>query len=56
MSDLSQVNYSSYRAGHPEFWGLVDAFLWVTLIPMLFFKTVWNRLVETAYNAKVITA
>ncbi len=40
--DLSQVNYSSIRAGMIDFWDLVDQWQWLVLIPQLC-QPVWNR-------------
>ena len=48
--DLSQVNYSSIRAGLVEFRRLIDAVQWQIIIPM-FCKPVWEWFVQTAWAA-----
>lgn len=45
--DLSQVNYSSIRAGMLEFWRMVDAFQWLTLIPR-FCIPAWSNFFKAA--------
>lgn len=52
--DLSQVNYSSMRAGRLEFQRLVEAFRWQVLIPGLC-DPIFRRFVDTAYLAGVIS-
>src|ERR1035441_4113021 len=44
--DLSLVNYSSYRAGMLGFRNAIEAFRWLTLIPMLCRPT-WRRFIDT---------
>ena len=44
--DLSNVNYSSYRAGMLGFRNAIDAFRWLTLIPM-FCRPTWRRFIDT---------
>lgn len=46
--DLSQVNYSSFKAGHNEFRALVEDFRWNTFIPMLCVP-VWKRFILDAF-------
>jgi hypothetical protein len=41
--DLSNVNYSSYRAGMLGFRNAIDAILWLTLIPM-YCRPTWRTL------------
>lgn len=48
--DLSNVNYSSYRAGQMEFRADIEQFRELMLIPRLC-DAVWHRFVETAYLA-----
>lgn len=48
--DLSQVNYSSIRAGLVEFRRLIDAVQWQIIIPM-FCQPVWEWFVQTAWAA-----
>jgi lambda family phage portal protein len=48
--DLSQVNYSSIRAGLVEFRRLIDAVQWQIIIPMLCQPT-WNWFTEQAWAA-----
>lgn len=45
--DLSQVNYSSIRAGLLDFRRQVESFQWLTLVPMLL-APVWRAFAETA--------
>jgi lambda family phage portal protein len=51
--DLSRVNYSSYRAGLLSFRSGIEAFRWLTFIPM-FCAPVWSRWVAVAYAAGAI--
>jgi lambda family phage portal protein len=44
--DLSNVNYSSYRAGMLGFRNAIDAFRWLTLIPM-YCRPTWRRFIDT---------
>lgn len=44
--DNSQVNYSSYRAGHLEFRGDVEQYRWLLLIPMAL-RPIWNKFIDT---------
>jgi lambda family phage portal protein len=44
--DLSLVNYSSYRAGMLGFRNAIEAFRWLTLIPM-FCRPTWRRFIDT---------
>ena len=44
--DMSQVNYSSWRGGMLGFRNTVEAFRWLTLIP-LFCMPVWRRFIDT---------
>jgi lambda family phage portal protein len=48
--DLSQVNYSSLRAGLLEFRRMVETLRWQVFIPM-FCMPVWRRFVDRAYVA-----
>ncbi|GAB4227828.1 MAG: phage portal protein [Methyloligellaceae bacterium] len=48
--DLSQVNYSSIRAGLVEFRRLCDAIQWQIVIPV-FCQPIWNWFVEAAWVA-----
>lgn len=48
--DLSQVNYSSIRAGLVEFRRLIDAVQWQIIIPM-FCQPIWEWFAETAWAA-----
>jgi lambda family phage portal protein len=48
--DLTQVNYSSYRAGHLEFRRMVDRWRWLSVIPQ-FCQPVWDRFVAAAFAA-----
>src|ERR1035438_8664621 len=43
---MSQVNYSSWRGGMLGFRNTVEAFRWLTLIP-LFAMPVWRRFIDT---------
>jgi len=45
-SDLSAVNYSSFRAGNLGFQGTIEAFRWITLIPN-FCNPVWRAFIDT---------
>jgi lambda family phage portal protein len=51
--DLSNVNYSSYRAGHLEFRALMETYRWITFIPM-FCRPVWNRFIDIAVVAGIL--
>jgi lambda family phage portal protein len=51
--DLSRVNYSSYRAGLLSFRNGIEAFRWLTFIPM-FCAAVWERFLTVAYIAGAI--
>src|SRR5206468_382132 len=44
--DLSNVNYSSYRAGMLGFRNAIEAFRWLTLIPM-YCRPTWRRFIDT---------
>jgi capsid protein len=44
--DLSLVNYSSYRAGMLGFRNAIEAFRWLTLIPM-YCRPTWRRFIDT---------
>ena len=44
--DLSNVNYSSYRAGMLDFRNTIEAFRWLTLIPM-YCRPTWRRFIDT---------
>ena len=44
--DLSNVNYSSYRAGMLGFRNAIEAFRWLTLIPM-YCRPAWRRFIDT---------
>jgi capsid protein len=48
--DLSQVNYSSIRAGLVEFRRLIDAVQWQIFIPILC-QPIWNWFCEAAWAA-----
>ena len=48
--DLSQVNYSSIRAGLVEFRRMIDAVQWQLFVP-LFCDKVWNWFTEAAWAA-----
>ena len=52
--DLSQVNYSSLRAGLVEFRRMIETLRWQVFIPM-FCVPVWRRFIERAYIAGVIS-
>jgi lambda family phage portal protein len=51
--DLSQVNYSSIRAGLVEFRRLVGAIQWQLVIPV-FCQPVWDWFIESAWAAGLI--
>lgn len=51
--DLSDVNYSSIRAGLVEFYKFVDMLQWHCLVPMML-QPIWRRWSETAYAVKAI--
>jgi capsid protein len=44
--NMSNVNYSSYRAGLLGFRNTIEAFRWLTLIPM-FCQPAWRRFIDT---------
>lgn len=48
--DLSQVNYSSYRAGHMSFRRSIEALCWVCIIPMLL-RPIRRRFIDAAFSA-----
>lgn len=52
--DLSQVNYSSLRAGMVEFRRMIDTQRWQVFIPM-FCMPVWRRFIDRAYLAGKIS-
>ena len=52
--DLSQVNYSSFRAGHIPFQTMIECFRWVLLEPMLL-SPVWRRVIDVGVTAGVIS-
>ncbi len=52
--DLSQVNYSSLRAGLLEFRRMIDTLRWQVFIPM-FCVPVWKRFIDRAYIAGLIS-
>jgi len=52
--DLSQVNYSSLRAGLLEFRRLVEMLRWQVFVPKLCIP-VWRRFIERAYVAGAIS-
>lgn len=52
--DLSQVNYSSLRAGLLEFRRMIETLRWQVFIPM-FCMPVWRRFIERAYIAGQIS-
>ena len=51
--DLSQVNYSSIRAGIVEFRRLVSAIQWQVVIP-IFCQPIWDWFIAAAYAAGLI--
>jgi len=51
--DLSQVNYSSIRAGIVEFRRIVEAIQWQIVIPM-FCQPIWDWFIEAAYVAGLV--
>lgn len=51
--DLSDVNYSSIRAGLIEFYRSVDMLQWHCIIPMML-APIWKRWSETAYAVRAI--
>ena len=53
--DLSNVNYSSYRAGMLGFRNTIEAFRWLTLIPM-FCRPTWRRFIDTLVLTGAIPA
>jgi len=52
--DLSQVNYSSIRAGLVEFRRMVEAMQWQIVIPG-FCQPVWNWFIDAAWTAGLIS-
>ena len=52
--DLSQVNYSSLRAGLLEFRRMIETLRWQMFIPM-FCEPVWRRFIDRAYIAGLIS-
>lgn len=52
--DLSQVNYSSLRAGLLEFRRMIETLRWQMFIPM-FCMPVWRRFIDRAYLAGLIS-
>src|ERR1019366_4204351 len=53
--DLSNVNYSSYRAGMLGFRNTIEAFRWLTLIPM-FCRPTWRRFIDPLVLTRKIPA
>jgi len=53
--DLSQVNYSSIRAGIVEFRRIVEAIQWQIVIPV-FCQPIWDWFIEAAYVAGLVPA
>jgi len=53
--DLSQVSYSSYRAGLNEFRREVMMFQWLVLVP-IYKQAVWNRWLQTAKTVGLVGA
>lgn len=51
--DLSQVNYSSIRAGIVEFRRIVEAIQWQIVIP-IFCQPIWDWFTEAAYAAGLV--
>ncbi|MEY4967289.1 MAG: hypothetical protein RL274_2872, partial [Pseudomonadota bacterium] len=51
--DLSDVNYSSIRAGLVEFYKTVDMLQWHVLVPMML-APIWKRWAETAFAVKAV--
>jgi lambda family phage portal protein len=51
--DLSQVNYSSIRAGIVEFRRIVEAIQWQVVIPV-FCQPVWDWFIEAAFVAGLV--
>lgn len=52
--DLSQVNYSSIRAGLVEFRRMIDALQWQVVIPG-FCQPIWDWFTEAAWAAGLVT-
>jgi len=48
--DLSEVNWSSFRAGDRDFRSNIEAFRWLCLIPMML-QPIWDRFIDTAFVA-----
>ena len=51
--DLSDVNYSSIRAGLVEFYKTVDMLQWHVLVPMML-QPIWSRWSATAFAVKAV--
>lgn len=51
--DLSDVNYSSIRAGLVEFYKTVDMLQWHVLVPMML-APIWKRWADTAWAVKAV--
>ena len=51
--DLSDVNYSSIRAGLVEFYKTVDMLQWHVLVPMML-QPIWTRWAATAWAVKAV--
>ncbi len=51
--DLTEVNYSSIRAGLVEFYKTVDMLQWHVLVPMML-QPIWKRWAETAFAVKAV--
>jgi lambda family phage portal protein len=48
--DLSEVNWSSFRAGDRDFRSNIEAFRWLCVIPMML-QPIWDRVISAAYVA-----
>lgn len=48
--DLSSVNWASYRAGDRDFRGVIEAFRWLTIIPMMC-EPLWRWFIDAAFLA-----
>lgn len=51
--DLTEVNYSSIRAGLVEFYKTVDMLQWHVLVPMML-QPIWSRWADTAFAVKAV--
>jgi lambda family phage portal protein len=51
--DLSNVNYSSYRAGHIRHWRMIEMVRWQTIVPLLCDR-VWGWFAEAALIAGLL--